>query len=81
MAVETAGRANLSIHILTPAAAGLEKNESLAKRSRREVASLLEQGKVETARIRTESLILSDQHNELCVRLPLGWARLSWRLG
>ena len=42
-----------------------EKNEALAKRSRREVATLLEAGKVETARIRTESLILQDTHNEL----------------
>ena len=44
-----------------------EKNEALAKRSRREVASLLEVGKTETARIRTESLILQDTHNELSV--------------
>ena len=47
--------------------ASTEKNEALAKRSRREVASLLEVGKTETARIRTESLILQDTHNELSV--------------
>jgi vacuolar protein sorting-associated protein IST1 len=43
----------------------VDKGEGLAKRSRREVATLLEGGKVETARIRTESLILQDGHNEL----------------
>ncbi|KAL7006214.1 Vacuolar protein sorting-associated protein ist1 [Cystobasidiomycetes sp. EMM_F5] len=48
-----------------------KKNESLAKKSRREVALLLEQGKIETAKIRTESLILQDAHNELLELLEL----------
>lgn len=49
----------------------IDKNAALAKRQRREVASLLESGKIETARLRTESLIQQDQHNELLELLEL----------
>lgn len=37
-----------------------EKKTSMAKKDRREVASLVERGKVETARIKTEGVIAED---------------------
>lgn len=37
-----------------------EKKNAIAKKDRREIASLVERGKIETARIKTEGLIGED---------------------
>ena len=47
------------------------KDEALAKQSRRSMAQLLEQGKVESARIRVENIIRSDMNSELLEYLEL----------
>ncbi|KAN0059880.1 Vacuolar protein sorting-associated protein ist1 [Thecaphora frezii] len=48
-----------------------EKKEAIAKRARRDIASLVEKGKLETARIKTEGLIAEDIHIELLELLEL----------
>ncbi|KAJ3551433.1 hypothetical protein NP233_g13082 [Leucocoprinus birnbaumii] len=48
-----------------------QKKEAQAKASRRDIATLLERGKVETARIKVEGLINEDIHVELLELLEL----------
>ena len=48
-----------------------EKQESLAKKARREIADLVAIGKLETARVKSESLIMQDVHIELLELLEL----------
>lgn len=43
----------------------------MAKKSRREIAALIEKGKLETARIKTEGIIADDVHVELLELLEL----------
>jgi vacuolar protein sorting-associated protein IST1 len=42
-----------------------EKKNAMAKKARREIASLVEKGKLETARVKTEGLYNEDIHIEL----------------
>ena len=42
-----------------------EKKNAMAKKDRREIASLVERGKIETARVKTEGLYNEDLHIEL----------------
>jgi len=58
-----------------------EKKEAQAKVSRRDIATLLERNKVETARIRTEALISDDIHLELLEVLELYCELLTARFG
>jgi hypothetical protein len=51
-----------------------EKKLALAKKSRREIADLLQKGRVETARLRVEGLIQDDIYVELLELLEVGWA-------
>ncbi|WFD03477.1 Vacuolar protein sorting-associated protein ist1 [Malassezia obtusa] len=60
------GRTRIQLKLATQRARMLqEKKESLAKQARRDIADLVHRGKLETARVKTESLILDD------VRAPL----------
>ncbi|KAI0068003.1 DUF292-domain-containing protein [Artomyces pyxidatus] len=58
-----------------------EKKEAQAKASRRDIAALLEKGKVETARIRTENIINEDIYLELLELLELYCELLIARFG
>ncbi|KAF7302637.1 hypothetical protein HMN09_00898200 [Mycena chlorophos] len=58
-----------------------QKKEAQAKAARRDIASLLERGKVETARIKTESVINEDIHVELLELLELYCELLLARFG
>ncbi|KAF9444605.1 DUF292-domain-containing protein [Macrolepiota fuliginosa MF-IS2] len=58
-----------------------QKKEAQAKVSRRDIATLLERGKVETARIKVESLINEDIHVELLELLELYCELLLARFG
>jgi len=42
-----------------------DKKNAIAKKDRREIASLIEKGKIEKARVKTESLYSEDIHIEL----------------
>lgn len=53
----------------------------LLQAARRDIATLLEKGKVETARIKTESIINEDIHLELLELLELYCEILSTRFG
>ena len=57
------------------------KDEALAKQSRRSMAQLLEQGKIESARIRVENIIRSDMNTELLEYLELYCELLIARAG
>lgn len=59
----------------------LEKKESLAKTARRDIATLIERNKLETARIKTESIIHDDIHVELLEILELYCELLTARFG
>ncbi|EPQ25878.1 uncharacterized protein PFL1_06552 [Pseudozyma flocculosa PF-1] len=48
-----------------------EKKEAMAKKARRDIAALVERGKLETARIKTEGLIAEDIHIELLELMEL----------
>lgn len=48
-----------------------EKKEAMAKQSRRDISSLVEKGKLETARIKTEGIISEDIHLELLELMEL----------
>ncbi|KAI0323107.1 regulator of Vps4 activity in the MVB pathway-domain-containing protein [Amylostereum chailletii] len=58
-----------------------EKKEAQAKASRRDVATLLERGKVETARIKVENIINEDINTELLELLELYCELLIARFG
>ncbi|KAF8323827.1 DUF292-domain-containing protein [Clavulina sp. PMI_390] len=58
-----------------------EKKSSVAKAARRDIATLLERGKVETARIKTESIINEDIAIELLEVLELYCEIVSTRFG
>jgi len=58
-----------------------EKKEALAKKSRRDIATLLEKGKVETAKLRTETMINEDIYVELLELLELYCELLVARFG
>ncbi|KAH9824006.1 regulator of Vps4 activity in the MVB pathway-domain-containing protein [Melampsora americana] len=58
----------------------IEKMEASAKVSRREIATLIEKGKIETARIRVETIISDDVHIELLEILELYCEILSARV-
>lgn len=58
-----------------------QKDEALAKQSRRAMAQLLEQGKEESARIRVENIIRSDMNTELLEILELYCELLIARAG
>jgi len=58
-----------------------EKKEAQAKASRRDIATLLEKGKVETARIKVENIINEDIHVELLELLELYCELLIARFG
>lgn len=58
-----------------------EKKEALAKKARRDIATLLEKGKVETAKLRVESMINEDIHVELLELLELYCELLIARFG
>lgn len=53
----------------------------MAKKSRRDIATLLEKGKAETARLRVESMINEDIHIELLELLELYCELLIARFG
>ncbi|PWZ00309.1 DUF292-domain-containing protein [Testicularia cyperi] len=48
-----------------------EKKEAMLKQARRDIASLVEKGKLETARIKTEGIICEDIHLELLELMEL----------
>jgi len=48
-----------------------QKKEAQAKSSRRDIATLIERGKLETARIKVENIINEDVHIELLELLEL----------
>lgn len=58
-----------------------EKKEALAKKARRDIATLLEKGKLETAKLRVESMINEDIHVELLELLELYCELLIARFG
>ncbi|KAF8910023.1 regulator of Vps4 activity in the MVB pathway-domain-containing protein [Gymnopilus junonius] len=58
-----------------------QKKEAQAKASRREIATLIERGKIETARIKVETLINEDVHVELLELLELYCELLLARFG
>ncbi|KAF8347039.1 DUF292-domain-containing protein [Amanita rubescens] len=58
-----------------------QKKEAQAKAARREIATLLERSKIETARIKVESLINEDIHAELLELLELYCELLLARFG
>jgi len=58
-----------------------QKKEAQAKSSRRDIASLLERGKVETARVKVENIINEDIHVELLELLELYCELLIARFG
>ena len=58
-----------------------QKDEALAKQSRRAMAQLLEQGKIESARIRVENIIRSDMNTELLEYIELYCELLIARAG
>ncbi|KAG5647660.1 hypothetical protein DXG03_008383 [Asterophora parasitica] len=58
-----------------------QKKEAQAKATRRDIATLLERGKVETARVKVESLISEDIHVELLELLELYCETLLARFG
>ncbi|KAJ7269309.1 regulator of Vps4 activity in the MVB pathway-domain-containing protein [Mycena haematopus] len=58
-----------------------QKKEAQAKASRRDIASLLERGKIETARIKVETIINEDIHVELLELLELYSELLLARFG
>jgi vacuolar protein sorting-associated protein IST1 len=57
------------------------KKEAQAKASRRDIATLVEKGKIETARIKVEGIILEDIHVELLEILELYCELLLARFG
>jgi vacuolar protein sorting-associated protein IST1 len=59
----------------------VEKKAALAKASRRDIATLIEKNKLETARIKVESIIHDDIHVELLEILELYCELLSARFG
>jgi vacuolar protein sorting-associated protein IST1 len=58
-----------------------QKKEAQAKASRRDIASLLERGKIETARVKVENIINEDIHVELLELLELYCELLLARFG
>lgn len=58
-----------------------QKQEALAKTARRDIATLVEKGKLETARIKVENIINEDIHNELLELLELYCELLIARFG
>ncbi|KAG5341695.1 IST1 like protein [Termitomyces sp. T112] len=58
-----------------------QKKEAQAKATRREIATVLEKGKIETARIKVEALIHEDIHTELLELLELYCELLLARFG
>ncbi|KDQ15617.1 hypothetical protein BOTBODRAFT_624511 [Botryobasidium botryosum FD-172 SS1] len=58
-----------------------EKKEALAKSSRRDIATLLERGRIETARVKVEAIIGDDIHVELLELLELYCELLLARFG
>jgi len=58
-----------------------QKKEAQAKSSRRDIATLIEKGKIETARIKIESIINEDIHVELLELLELYCELLLARFG
>ncbi|QIW99817.1 hypothetical protein AMS68_005335 [Peltaster fructicola] len=58
-----------------------QKDEALAKQQRRAMAQLLEQGKIESARIRVENIIRSDMNSELLEIIELYCELLIARAG
>ncbi|KXS94288.1 hypothetical protein AC578_6793 [Pseudocercospora eumusae] len=58
-----------------------QKDTALAKQQRREMAQLLEVGKIESARIRVENIIRSDLHTELLEIIELYCELLTARAG
>ncbi|CAE6367482.1 unnamed protein product [Rhizoctonia solani] len=58
-----------------------QKQEALAKQARRDIATLIEKGKLETARIKVENIINEDIHNELLELLELYCELLVARFG
>lgn len=66
------GRTKVQLKLAVQRAHMLQaKRESLAKKERRDIADLVVRGKVETARVKTESLIMDDVHIELLELLEL----------
>ncbi|WFD49167.1 Vacuolar protein sorting-associated protein ist1 [Malassezia furfur] len=66
------GRTKVQLKLAVQRAHMLQaKRESLAKKARRDIADLVVRGKVETARVKTESLIMDDVHIELLELLEL----------
>lgn len=58
-----------------------QKKEAQAKSSRRDIATLVERGKLETARIKVENIINEDIHVELLELLELYCELLIARFG
>ena len=58
-----------------------EKKEALAKSARRDIATLVERGKLETARLRVEQSIHEDIHVELLELLEMYCELLLARFG
>ncbi|CAE6369988.1 unnamed protein product [Rhizoctonia solani] len=58
-----------------------QKQEALAKKARRDIATLVEKGKLETARVRVENIINEDIHSELLELLELYCELLVARFG
>lgn len=58
-----------------------EKKEALAKASRRDIATLVERGRIETARVKVEAIIGDDIHVELLELLELYCELLLARFG
>ncbi|WFD44643.1 Vacuolar protein sorting-associated protein ist1 [Malassezia psittaci] len=72
MARWASGRMKIQLKLAIQRAHMLQdKQESLAKKARREIADLVAIGKIETARVKTESLIMQDVHIELLELLEL----------
>lgn len=58
-----------------------QKKEAQAKSSRRDIATLIERGKLETARVKVENIINEDIHIELLELLELYCELLISRFG
>ena len=58
-----------------------EKKAALAKTARRDIATLIEKGKIETARIKVENVIHEDVHLELLELMELYCELLISRFG
>ncbi|KAG8853128.1 hypothetical protein FRB96_008379 [Tulasnella sp. 330] len=82
MVMWNAARTKVQLRLAVQRLRGLEeKKEALAKKARRDIATLLEKGKVDTAKLRVETMINEDLSLELLELLELYCELLVARFG